>query len=258
MASCSSLRSAVVVLGCVAVVTASSVSRGASSDDESHGGPSAADATTASSDEPDSEDVATNVPEKKTVAAEDKTYSHKGQFNLRLAFGGGYRIVMRYSDSPLVARTLNDDGKPQTLRGFGSSLALESAIGYAPLAGVEPFLWGRFGLTRETVSRTSPLIILGAGVRLYTMSDAAFKFFIEPAVGVELENGYRARSDRTYTDMGVPVRYKQDFIVRLTIGPQFDLARNVGIYATAGLTAGMLRALQSWMDLNAGVQARFP
>jgi hypothetical protein len=258
MASCFSLRSLIAVLGCVAAVTGSHVARGASSSDESPGEASTPNATTTAPDESESEDVATNVPEKKTVPSEDKTYSHKGQFSVRLALGGGYRIAMRYNDSPLCSRKLNDDGKPQTLCGFGSPLALDSAIGFAPLGGVEPFLWGRFGFTREAVSLTSPLIILGAGVRLYTMSDAAFKFFIEPAVGVELENGAKARSDRSYTDQGVPVRYKQDFIVRLTIGPQLDLARNVGIYATAGLTAGMLRSLQSWMDLNVGVQARFP
>jgi regulator of RNase E activity RraA len=32
----------------------------------------------------------------------------------------------------------------------------------------------------------------------------------------------------------------------------------VGAFAAVGITAGMLRDIQSWMELDIGVQARFP
>jgi hypothetical protein len=240
------LRSAAVLFCFLVSATVTSAAMGAPSDDEGSAPESAGDDTAAAvSDE--SEDVATNVPEKKTVTPSDKSYGHQGQFHVRLALGYSYRIVMRYDNSPQCSTTPNEQGNPRTLCGFGAPILLEPAVGFAPLAGVEPFLWGRFGLAKESVSGTSPLVILGAGVRLYTMSDAAFKFFVEPAVGVELEKG----TDRRY-------QYKQDFIVRLTIGPQYDFSKNFGAYVAAGLTVGMLRSLQSWMDLQAGLQARFP
>jgi hypothetical protein len=277
MGSPTSIRSTVAFLVCVVVATAASRGLAAPQQKKSAGDDAdppkssahdrsidsstdladkpkaaAADANTSDPEPSESEEeVVTNVPEKKTVSSHDDAYGHQGQFNVRLGFGGGYRIVMRYDASPPCSTTLNDDGTLKTLNGFGAPLTLDAAIGYAPSAGIEPFLWGRFGLTHEKESNTSPLVILGAGLRFYSMSDAAFKFFVEPAVGVELEKGTSTQANQTY-------QYKTDLIVRFTLGPQLDISRNVGIYAAAGLTAGMLRSLQSWMDLHAGVQARFP
>jgi hypothetical protein len=197
----------------------------------------------------DAELVATNVPEKKTTNV-DSTYSHRGQFNLRAALGASYGIIMRYDQSPSCSSTRSESGEEKKFCPLGTPLNLDLALGYAPLAGVEPFLWGRFGFAKETVSNTAPLVIVGAGVRLYTMSDSAFKFFVEPAVGAELEGSADQRDARW--------QYKKDFLLRLSLGPHLDFARNVGAYVAGGLTMGMLRELKVWMDLHVGVQARFP
>ncbi|HEY5956327.1 MAG TPA: hypothetical protein VIV60_07245 [Polyangiaceae bacterium] len=239
---------------CIATLTMASAAAARTDDDEAS--KTAADTDDSKpaeerSTDPDSasEPVATNVPEKLTDKG-SSSYSHRGQFNLRLGLGASYGIIMRYDRSPACSTTLSESGEEKKFCPIGSPLSLDVAVGYAPLAGVEPFLWGRFGLAKESVSNTAPLVILGAGVRLYTMSDAAFKFFVEPAVGVELE-GAADKPDPRWD-------YKKDFIIRLSLGPQLDFARNVGAYVAGGLTMGVLRELKCGMDLHIGVQARFP
>ncbi|MGC4063543.1 MAG: hypothetical protein QM784_02620 [Polyangiaceae bacterium] len=158
-------------------------------------------------------------PEKRRA----KDTGHQGQFTVRLDVVASYRIVMRYDSSPLCADP--QAGKePQKFCGFGAPAGLETAVGYAPTAGIEPFLWGRFGLASETKTHTAPLLVFGAGVRLYSMSDAPFKFFIEPAFGAELEGRASGATDAT----GTSSAYKQDWLVRLAVGPQYDFLSSCG------------------------------
>lgn len=190
------------------------------------------------------------APAPKSGGTSAKDTSHGGQFHVRLDLVAGYRIVMRYDESPLCAAP---DGKePRKFCGFSAPLGLETAIGYAPTSGIEPFLWGRFGLGKESETQTAPLVAVGAGLRLYTMSDAPFKFFIEPAIGMELEKGASGATDNAGKD------YAQDWLLRLGVGPQYDINRYVGIYFAGSMTVGVVRALHSFMDLHGGVQARFP
>ncbi len=178
----------------------------------------------------------------------DRSLSHAGQFSLRLALVAAERIISRYVESPTCGNS--DTGEAKTFCGFGAPLALDLALGFAPMKSLEPFAWARFGLARESVTRTQPLVIIGVGARLYTASDAAFKFFIQPSVGWELESG---SGSTPYAGK----QYKKDFLVQILAGPQYDFAKNVGAFVGFGITAGMLRAIQSWMELDLGVQARF-
>ena len=180
--------------------------------------------------------------------AQDRGFPHAGQFSLRLALVAAERIVSRYDESPTCGN--DDEGAPKKFCGYGAPLALDFALGFAPLKSVEPFAWARFGLTGESVTHTQPLIILGVGARLYTMSDSAFKFFLQPSVGWELEAG---TGSAPYDGR----QYKKDFLIQLLAGPQYDFAKNIGAYLGFGITAGMLRAIQTWMELDVGVQARF-
>jgi len=41
-------------------------------------------------------------------------------------------------------------------------------------------------------------------------------------------------------------------------GPQFDFSRNVGLYLTGGITAGVIRSLHATLDLQLGLQGRLP
>jgi opacity protein-like surface antigen len=86
------------------------------------------------------------------------------------------------------------------------------------------------------------------------MSEDAFKFFIEPAIGAELEGRSSGGTDAT----GKSDQYKQDWLLRLHFGPQYDFNRYLGLYASAGMTVGMVRALNAFMEVQVGLQARIP
>jgi hypothetical protein len=185
----------------------------------------------------------------------DEDRGHMGQFGLRAGLVAGFRMVLRYSDSPFchepdLAKPLD---KQQKFCGHVAPLAADFGLSFGVLDFLEPFLWARLGLGAEEQTDTKPLVVLGAGVRLYTMSDAAIKIFIEPAVGWELEGG----RGTLLWQLNDP-EYDKDFFFHLAAGPQFDFSRNVGAYLTAGVSAGVLRALGSSLDLNLGIQGRYP
>jgi len=191
-------------------------------------------------------------PVEKKPGEQDRSFPHAGQFSLRAAFIGAYRIVSRYDTSPYcqnpVPANVQDRNK---VCGFGAPPAIEVALGFAPINAIEPFAWARFGLAGESSTNTQPLVALGFGARLYTMNDSAFKFFLQPAVGWELEKGAGNPSWQG-------TEYKQDFLMQLLAGPQYDFSPGVGAYAAVGITTGILRAIQTWMEFDIGVQARFP
>jgi hypothetical protein len=193
--------------------------------------------------------------EKEGDRDEGESYGHKRQFFVRAGLLLGYHIVFRYADSPFCADPTEDDdpSERRKLCGFATPLAVDLGAGFAPTDSIEPFFWTRLGLATESDTDTLPLVIVGAGARIYTMSDEAFKFFLEPAFGVELEKG----GDNPVWQAGGN-EYKPDIIVHLAGGPQYDVSENLGLYAGAGLTVGMVRALHTFMELQFGVQTRFP
>jgi hypothetical protein len=190
---------------------------------------------------------------------EDRSYSHFFQFGIRVGLAIGYRMVFRYDSSPWCNKEqvipgsadFKGENDRQKFCGFGGPLAFDVALSFAPLGPIEPYVWGRFGLSGEGNTNTEPVRILGVGARVYTSSESAFKVFIEPAVAYEFEGGagnpYYARFD-----------YKKDMVVHLGVGPQIDVSRGVGFYLDGGLTVGMLRAIHTNLELQLGAQARFP
>jgi len=202
--------------------------------------------------EPAKEKPAEAPPEK---PASKDTFAHRGQFGLRVGLVGGYNMVFRYDESPLcspydTSKSLADQ---QKFCGHGAPLALDIAASFAVLDFLEPYVFTRLGLSGETQTDTLPVKILGAGTRIYTMSDSAFKIFIDPAVAFEFEGGAG-----TVKLPGYNPQYKNDLLFHLAAGPQFDVARYLGIFVDAGLTTGILRGIHTTLELQGGVQARFP
>lgn len=193
-----------------------------------------------------------------TESTNEEDFGHRRQFGLRLGIVGGYRMIFRYDQSPFcsqpdLAKSVKDQ---QLFCGHMGPAALEAAVSFAMIDQLEPFLFARFGLAAEQETDTEPLVMIGMGVRLYTMSDSKFKIFIEPAIAAELEGG---RGTRLWSyNGGFDPQYKKDLIFHLAAGPQYDLAKAFGIYADMGLTVGILRDIQSTLELQLGVQARFP
>ena len=125
-------------------------------------------------------------------------------------------------------------------------------MSYGLVDFLEPFAWGRFGLADEPQTDTEPVLMFGAGVRIYTMSDSAFKIFFEPAIGLELEEG---RGTQAW-QMNNP-EYPNDFVIHLAAGPTLDFSPNVGAYLTAGVTMSIIRALASSLEAELGIQGRY-
>lgn len=192
-----------------------------------------------------------------TPESDEAAYGHGFQFGIRGGLVGGYRMVFRYDESPFCRApeaVVFDD--QQKFCGHAAPLAIDVGVSFAPLDGIEPFVWARFGLAAEEKTNTNPITFIGAGVRLYTMSDSAFKIFIEPALGAELEGG--GDNPAFVNQTGQPFDYKKDVVFHIAAGPHFDFARYVGAYASAGISLGILRAIHSSLELQAGIQTRFP
>ncbi len=196
-----------------------------------------------------------SLDEAEAKAKSASAYGHGRQFGLRGGIVGGYRMVFRYDKSPFcndydTTKSLKDQ---QKFCGHSSPLAAEVALSFAPIDGIEPFVFGRFGLQPEKKTDTDPVLIFGAGLRVYTMSDSAFKVFIEPALGVELEGG-RGTEEWKANDP----HYKKDVLFHLAAGPQYDFAKMIGVYLDAGITTGILRSIHSNLELQLGLQFRAP
>ena len=195
----------------------------------------------------------TSEPAATTTKAPAKdSFGHHGQFGLRAGLVGGYNMIFRYDTSPFCAPP--EAGKdPQKVCGHTAPLALDLAASYAVLDFVEPYAFLRLGLGGETQTHTSPVKILGLGARVYTMSDSAFKIFIDPALAWELEGG--TNDSAAYNPKAV---YKKDLLIHLAAGPEFDFSRYAGVFVDAGLTTGILRGIHSQLELQLGFQARLP
>lgn len=185
----------------------------------------------------------------------DEDRGHMGQFGLRAGLVGGYRMVLRYDSSPYCVQP-DPTKQPKDQRkfcGHGAPFAVDLGLSFALLDFFEPFVWARLGLGPERETDTEAVVILGAGARLYMTSDSAVKVFIEPAVAYELEGG-RGSTAWQRAD----IEYNQDLVFHLAAGPQIDFHRNFGVYLTAGVTTGVMRALHNSLDLAGGFQGRFP
>jgi hypothetical protein len=206
----------------------------------------------------------TDGDEKKTegetkASEESPTYGHGRQFGLRAGIVGGYRMVFRYDNSPYCHEPdpTKQPKDQQKFCGHGAPFATELAISFALLDSIEPFLWARIGLQREKQTDTDGLLAFGPGIRIYTMSDSAFKIFIEPAIGWEVEGG-GSKAAWTTPGPGYDPVWKKDVLFHLAAGPHWDFHKNFGAFLDAGLTTGILRSIHSNLEIQLGIQGRAP
>lgn len=188
----------------------------------------------------------------------DEKYGHGHQFALRAGVVGGYRMIFRYDKSPYCTTPDTSKGgakDQQKFCGNGAPLAVDLGLGFGVFDTVEPYFWARFGFAGEGSTNTEPIIVLGAGARIYTNSDSKFKVFVEPAVGAELEGG---AGSALWKYGGVTPEYKTDFLFHLGVGPQYDFARAFGAYLNFGITTGVVRYIHTEIEGNLGVQLRVP
>lgn len=188
-----------------------------------------------------------------------ESFSHFMQLGLRASLLGGYRMVFRYDESPFCAEpdfseSLDDQ---QKFCGHLGPAMLDLAVSFAPIGIIEPFAMVRLGLVGEGPTDTKPLRMVALGARIYSGSERALKLFLEPSLGLELEAG-GGDPDWSYNGAFEP-QYSQDVVFRIALGPQLDLARNVGLYVQAfGMSVGILRYIHGTLEFGGGVQVRLP
>jgi hypothetical protein len=164
-------------------------------------------------------------------------------------------MVFRYDQSPFC-RSFDPTktvGNQEKVCGYAPPPGIEVAVSWALFDGFEPYIFGRWGLATETETNTKALQLYGVGVRIYTMSDAPLKIYIEPALALETEGG----AGNPIYALNSP-QYKTDLVFHAAAGPQYDFNRNVGIFLNAGLDVGVLRSINATLLANIGVQVRFP
>ena len=177
--------------------------------------------------------------------SKDEAFGHGNQVGARLGIVGGYRMILRYDDSQPCAKIDLSKAEQQKFCGHASPFALTPALSFGIADWLEPYAWARLGLSEEEETYTDPVVMFGAGVRVYTMSDAPFKIFIEPAIGLELE------------DSNTGVDLDTDIAFHLAAGPTLDFNRYVGAYLTAGVTTTVIRFLATSLDVELGLQGRY-
>ncbi len=183
------------------------------------------------------------------AAPAEEDFGHFGQFGIRIGYSPGYKVQLRFEDSPPCP--LQDDGEGELdVCGYGTAGALDMAVSFALLDAIEPYLWMRLGLGEDDTTMTQAAQYFGAGVRIYTMSDSKLKLFFEPALAMETEGATDdAPNDR---------KYDTDFVVHLHFGLQYDFAKYVGLYASLGPNVSFVRSIGTELGGTIGVQARFP
>ena len=236
-------------------------------DDESAADDADDEAAADDADDDDADEKVKVNPED-AKSPDDRDFGHGGQFGLRVGATWGYRMVFRYPDSPFCSKpdTTKDVEDQQQFCGHNGPWALDAGLSYGVLDSIEPYLWGRFGLQGEPQTNTEAVLLIGAGARIYTMSDSAFKIFVEPALAFELEGG-AGNPDYDPAKPGgwepadrndYHPEYKRDLVFHVAAGPHWDFAEQFGAFVSAGLSVGVLRYIHAAMEVQLGVQLRLP
>ncbi len=226
----------------------------------SNGSDSVPEADAAASKNASTGDEHGNTEDKGGTEHADEQFGHGMQFGLRAGIVGGYRMIFRYDKSPFchTPDIAKGDKDQQKFCGNPAPMAVDLGLSFGVVDFIEPYFWVRFGLAGEASTNTQALTALGAGARIYTMSDSKLKIFIEPAVAMELEGGAGNKAWVFKDAGGATPEYKKDFLFHLGVGPQYDFARAFGLYVNAGLTTGVLRYIHTELELSLGAQVRVP
>jgi hypothetical protein len=182
--------------------------------------------------------------------AETPTYGHGRQFGLRSNLALGYKVLLRFDDSPPCdPPTLTTEEEKQVC-GYATPPSLDFALSFGLFDALEPYLWFRMGLGDHEKTFTAATRWAGAGVRIYTMSDSQLKLFFEPAAAVELEGGT--------ADAPPGIKYDTDFVGHVHFGLQYDFLAQLGLYFSAGPNVSFVRAIGTEFEGAVGLQVRAP
>lgn len=181
---------------------------------------------------------------------EAPSYGHQGQFGLRSNLALGYKVMLRFDDSPPCDPPDLVTQEEKQVCGFATPPALDFGLSFALFDSLEPYLWFRMGLGEPEKTFTAATRWAGAGVRIYTMSDTQLKLFFDPAVAIAFEG---AASGAPAT-----ANYDTDFVGHVHFGLQYDFLQQLGVYFSAGPNVTFVRAIGTEFEAAVGLQVRGP
>jgi hypothetical protein len=170
-------------------------------------------------------------------------FTHKGQFSLRLGFGGTAYFAIKTARGPRC-----NDHDDTFCRGLGVAL-VDAEMAYGPTDGMEITTLIQVGFANDPLAQTLPIIV-GLGLRLYPSPHDRVKPFF----------GFRAVLK--YLDMKVGVLGDEisswDGGIRAEGGLQVEITRAVGVYAQVAISIFFVNDFTMPFDFTGGAQVRFP
>ena len=187
------------------------------------------------------------VPADAAAADEGPELNHKGQFEVNVQGGFGYRALFTYDDE--FCGELDDDGGNATPCLGRSPFGIDLALGYAVFDRLEVFLQARLGLEKDFGAAVSSddgprAFALSPGIRGMIPVGGGTRFFATAQLWVDLAE--------------YPQLDEADLGVRNSNGLQFDLHKTFGLYFFFGEIVSWKRWFRFEVDAGIGAQARFP
>jgi hypothetical protein len=182
-------------------------------------------------------------PEPATAAAPPPSYSHRFQGGVSLAPGLGYRVIFPYDEGQPCGE-FKDDGTPKRVCTSRLPVFLELELAFGVTTSLDLIADFRFGLEKDFTPGKA--FFFAPGV----------KYFIDPEKAFKLYASFQIVFDDE--DQGASNVDNFDFALRNANGLQYEVLRQLGLFAQFGETLGFVRWLRFELDFAVGVQGRFP
>lgn len=199
---------------------------------------------------PDEEPKHLETPEEMTPTAIKPSLSHKHQIGVEIGFGWGYRLIKPYGDIWCGERDGNDNA---TFCTSAVPAFMEIGLSFGVSKSVDLVVDFKYGLQRDDVSDRRPMILM-PGVRFWMNPESAFKW----ALGLQLVMDFTKQDGKFQQDYNKPKKDSFDFGGRFYAQMQYDFLKYLGLYIKGSGMVGAVRWVRMEMELQGGVQARFP
>lgn len=191
------------------------------------------------------------TPEDMTPPAKPRSLSHRYQVGLEAAVGLGFSLAVTYQDTTYCGA--RDAGGNESFCWGMAPVSIDLGLSFGVLHALDILAEVRIGAMGDLV-KNRPLMIM-PGVRIWIDSLKAFKIGLALQLVVDLTK-QQSQDQETF---GLPEKGTSlDLGGRMYAQFQYDFLRYVGIFARVGGYVTAIRWIQANLELQLGVQARFP
>lgn len=173
-----------------------------------------------------------------------KLRDHRHQGFVNVLFGTGWHMVAPYDkDNPDKACGYDSDDESEPVCTGRSPFHLDFLAGFGVKDGLEVFAMFKLGLDRPDSRLPERMMMIGAGIKVYSPSDGLFKI----SFGVAPLFDFSPRRVDKY-----------DFLIHVPIGAHFDFLPWLGAYIQVAPNISMVTEFMLDLTAGIGVQGRFP